>query len=152
MAKKGNKKRLAAWSQRVPGRNGPLDFPTPDVSAVTLPGNPLGLFPRRALGSGIPVTVPHWGQLPPDGEYEIIQLQMARPGSDEYIKVAEFTYTQGTSPQPPFPITIPPAFLLAEENEGAFNVRFEHENYFGTPAWSNAVLVFIDKTPPNGTA
>ncbi|WP_223515817.1 hypothetical protein [Pseudomonas sp. GL-R-26] len=152
MASQDSKQSLAAWSQRVPGRNGPLAFDEPDVSTVTMPGNPPGLFPRASLDAGIGLEIKAWATLPTDdGETESVILQIARPGSDEYEDVATVTYTHGTSTFP-LPITLPAAFLLKPENEGAFNIRYEHVNWVGTSAWSVDVPVFIDKTPPNGTA
>jgi hypothetical protein len=151
MASYGSKQSLPAWSQRVPGRNGPLAFDNPDVSTVTLPGNPPGLFPRASLDAGIGLEIKAWTTLPPDGETETVTLQIARPGSDEYEDVATVSYTHGTSIFP-LSIILPAAFLLKPENEGAFKIRYEHVNWVGTPAESVDVPVFIDKTPPNGTA
>ena len=42
---------------------------------------------------------------------------------------------QGTTVLP-FDIKIPADFLLREENEGAFKIRFAHENWVGTPTLS----------------
>lgn len=151
MASYGSKQILPAWSQREPGRNGPLEFVKPDVSTVTLPGNPPGLFPRASLDAGILLQVTAWATLPPDGETETVTLQIARVGSDEYEDVASVDYTEGTSSFP-LPITLPADFLLKDENEGAFKIRYQHVNWVGTPAESEDVPVFIDKTPPNGTA
>ncbi|CAI8908691.1 BIG2 domain-containing protein [Pseudomonas sp. IT-P258] len=151
MASYGSKQILPAWSQREPGRNGPLEFVKPDVSTVTLPGNPPGLFPRASLDAGILLQVTAWATLPPDGETETVTLQIARVGSDEYEDVASVNYTEGTSSFP-LPITLPADFLLKDENEGAFKIRYQHVNWVGTPAESEDVPVFIDKTPPNGTA
>lgn len=141
---------VLTWSQRVPGRNAPKAFPAPDVSAVTLPGVPAGLFSRKSLDSGITLKVGSWNNLPGPGETEYIRLQIARVGSEEYEQVDEVEYTQGTT-DIPFDIRIPSDFLLRYENEGAFKIRYEHENWVGTPAYSADVPVFIDKTPPNGT-
>jgi hypothetical protein len=151
MASEISNQSLPAWSQRVPGRNGPLAFVKPDVSTVTLPGNPPGLFPRASLDAGIPLEVTAWATLPPVGETETVTLQIARAGSDEYEDVASVDYTEGTSTLP-LPITLPADFLLKDENEGAFKIRYLHVNWVGTPAESEDVPVFIDKTPPNGTA
>ena len=41
---------------------------------------------------------------------------------------------------------------MKNENEGAFNLRYHHENYLGTPSDSAPVPVFVDKIPPNGSA
>lgn len=150
MTSYGSKQSLPAWSQREPGRNGPLEFVKPDVSTVTMPGNPPGLFPRASLDAGIGLQVTAWATLPPDGETETVTLQIARAGSDEYEDVASVDYTQGASTFP-LPITLPADFLLKDENEGAFKIRYQHVNWVGTPAESEDVLVFIDKTPPNGT-
>jgi len=78
MASEISNQSLPAWSQRVPGRNGPLAFVKPDVSTVTLPGNPPGLFPRASLDAGIPLEVTAWATLPPVGETETVTLQIAR--------------------------------------------------------------------------
>lgn len=151
MASDGRKQQpMPVWSQRVPGRNAPKAFPPPDVNNVTLPGQPSGLFPRTSLDKGITLKVSTWDNLPAPGEKEYIRLQIARAASEEYEQVAEVEYIQGTTTIP-FDITIPSDFLLKNENEGAFKIRYEHENWVGTPAYSSDVPVFIDKTPPNGT-
>ena len=84
MANQGSKHTLPAWSQRVPGRNGPLAFIKPDVSKVTMVGSPPGLFPRAALDTDVTLELTPWPTLPPDGETEFVTLQIARPGSEEY--------------------------------------------------------------------
>jgi hypothetical protein len=143
---------MPAWSQRVPGRNGPKAFPAPDVSKVTLPGNPAGLFPRASLDSGITLQVTTWDNLPAPGETEFIKIQItSAAGVPDYVTVATVEYIQGTTTLP-FDITIPADYLLKDENEGAHLIRFEHENWVGTPVWSSAVPVYIDKVPPHGTA
>lgn len=152
MASDGRKQKLPSWSQRVPGRADPGSFPAPDISAVTLPGLPEGLFPRAALDTGVTLEVPRWQTIPTDpNDYETITLQFATPGGANYVDVVKVDYVPGTTDLP-VKITIPSDFLLKDENEGAFNMRYEHENYLGTKGYSDDVLVFIDKVPPNGTA
>lgn len=147
-----SKQSLPAWSQREPGRNGPLEFTKPDVIPVTMPGNPPGLFPRASLDAGIELKIPRWANLPlPTGEIETVTLQIAEEGSDEYEDVDFVTYTEGTSTFP-LSITLPAAFLLKDEKEGAYKIRYFHKNWVGTEVESEDVPVFIDKVPPNGTA
>lgn len=151
MANQGSKQTLPAWSQRVPGRNGPLAFIKPDVSKVTMVGSPPGLFPRAALDTDVTLEITPWPTLPPDGETEFVTLQIARPGSEEYTDLDTVIYVQGTSTFP-LPITIASNFLVHPDNEGPFNIRYHHINFAGTEAHSDDVAVYIDKTPPNGTA
>ena len=151
MANQGSKQTLPAWSQRLPGRNGPLAFIKPDVSKVTLVGSPPGLFPRVSLDVGVPLDLTAWPTLPPDDETEYVTLQIARAGSEEYTDLDSVIYVQGTSTFP-LRLTIPSTFLLHPDNEGPFNIRYHHINFAGTEAYSDDVAVYIDKTPPNGTA
>lgn len=152
MASDGRKQRLPAWSQRVPGRADSELFPAPDISSVTLPGLPAGLFRRASLDTGVTLEIPRWPTIPTDpADYETITVQFAPPGSANYVDVATVDYIPGET-ELPVKITIPSAFLLKDENEGAFNMRYEHENYLGTKGYSVDVLVFIDKVPPDGTA
>lgn len=152
MASDGRTQTLPAWSQRVPGRALADPFPFPDVSKVTLPGEPQGLFLRSALDADITLEIPAWSTIPTDPvDKEKIFVQLARPGTSNYETVDEVEYVPGTT-SVPVKVKIPSAWLLNDANEGAFNVRYRHENYLGTPSNSEDVLVFIDKIPPNGTA
>lgn len=152
MASDGRKQPLPAWSQRVSGRADADPFPSPDVSAVTLPGNPAGLFSRASLDAGIALKVPAWSTIPTDPvEKEYIRVQLARPGASSYETVDEVEFIPGTT-QLPLAVTIPSTWLLQDANEGPFNLRYQQENYLGTISNSDDVLVFVDKVPPNGTA
>jgi hypothetical protein len=113
---------------------------------------PAGLFRRASLDTGVTLEIPRWPTIPTDpADYETITVQFAPPGSANYVDVATVDYIPGET-ELPVKITIPSAFLLKDENEGAFNMRYEHENYLGTKGYSVDVLVFIDKVPPDGTA
>ncbi|MGE8149932.1 hypothetical protein ACQKP5_01635 [Pseudomonas vancouverensis] len=152
MASDGRKNSLPAWSQREPGRADADPFPEPDVSEVTLPGLPPGLFPRASLDTDITLKIPAWPTIPSDpSDKEAITVELARVGTSNYEEVDKVEYVPGTTPLPVV-VKIPSTWLLKDENEGAFNLRYFHENYLGTPSPSDPVLVFIDKIPPNGTA
>ncbi|WP_458377367.1 hypothetical protein [Pseudomonas fluorescens] len=152
MASDGRKQPLPAWSQRVPGRADADPFTPPVVDAVTLPGLPAGLFPRASLDTGITLEIPRWATVPTDPiDVETVEVQLARVGSSNYETVDTASYVPGTTTFP-IEVTIPADWLLKDENEGAFNLRYRHENYLGTPSESAPVLVFVDKIPPNGTA
>lgn len=152
MARDGKTNPLPAWSQREPGRTKADPFPPPDVSTVTLPGEPPGLFPRASLDTGITLSIPTWATIPSDPlDKEQIYVQLARPGTSNYETVFHIEYTPGTTPLP-VQVEIPSEWLLKDENEGAFNLRYRHENYLGTPSNSADVAVVVDKIPPNGTA
>jgi hypothetical protein len=98
------------------------------------------------------LEIPTWSTIPTDPtDVEDIELEIARSNSDEYEPVAKVEYIPGTTTLP-IPITLPADFLLKDENEGAFKIRYLHTNWAGTPSNSADVLVYIDKTPPNGTA
>ncbi|WP_433771035.1 hypothetical protein [Pseudomonas putida] len=153
MASDGRKRPLPAWSHRVPGRAKADPFPAPDVSRVTLPGNPSGLFPRPSLDADIELKVPAWSNTPTDPlDKEYITAQAARPGTSNYEDVSdEVEFIPGTTP---IPVTVKllSTWLLKDENEGPFNLRYRHVNYLGTPSNSTHTPVFVDKVPPNGTA
>lgn len=152
MASDGRKQTLPAWSQRVPGRTDADPFTPPDVSSVIIDGLPEGLFPRASLDAGITLQIPRWGTVPTEPvQLEYVAVQLARPGTPNYETVATVTYTPGTTTFP-MAATIPAAWLLKNENEGAFNLRYRHENWLGTYSESAPVLVFVDKVPPNGSA
>ena len=152
MASDGRKQTLPAWSQRVPGRADADPFTPPDVSTVTLPGLPAGLFPRVSLDTGITLKISRWNTVPTDpADVEKVEVQLTRPGTSNYETVATAEYIPGTTTFP-IEVTIPAAWLLKNENEGAYNLRYHHENYLGTPSNSSPVLVFVDKIPPHGTA
>ncbi|MCU1728485.1 hypothetical protein NTD86_15980 [Pseudomonas sp. 7P_10.2_Bac1] len=150
MARKDKKQASQpAWAHRVSGRNTHADFPAPDLSSLTMPGNPPGLLARASLDSGITIEIPEWSQLPEgDDELEFVRLQIARSDSAEWKQVGEAIYTHGTSTFPLY-ITLPADFLLDASNEGPFAIRYEHENWTQTIVRSSSVPIVIDKIPPN---
>lgn len=128
----------------------PLGFPGPDVSGFVLPGEPLGLISRSKLDSGLTVTIATWEMLPPFGETEIFRLQYARQDSGEWATLNEQVIVGDVGDWKPLNFTIPSTFLLATENEGAFDLRYEHENWVANVAHLPSVRIHIDKVPPNG--
>lgn len=127
-----------------------LDFPGPDVSGFVLPGEPQGLIPRAKLDSGLTVTIATWEMLPPIGTTEFFRMQYARQDSGEWATLNEQVIVGDGGDWKPLNFTIPGTFLLATENEGAFDLRYEHENWVGNLAHSSSVRIHIDKVPPNG--
>lgn len=151
MARKDKKQASQpAWAHRVSGRTLQSDFLAPNVDDVTIPGLPNGLFPRASLDAGITLKVPAWLGIPDDpNDVEYVSLEIARSGSEEWNVILDrVEYVPGTTPLP-FDIKIPSGFLLSGENEGAFKIRYFHENLFGNPAHSDETLIYIDKIPPN---
>jgi hypothetical protein len=98
MASDGRKQTLPAWSQRVPGRADADAFTPPDVTLVTLPGLPAGLFPRASLDAGITLKIPRWNTVPTDpADVEKVELQLARVGTSNYETVATVDFIPGTT-------------------------------------------------------
>lgn len=131
-----------------------LAIQSPDVSGFVMAGAPSGLIPRVKLDTDQKTTIAIFATLPPDGETDNFYLQVARHGSNEWTELAHQTYTGTGDPDDwvPLDFIIPSTFFLKEENEGAFNLRYHHENYAGAPDTSLPVPIYIDKIPPsNGT-
>lgn len=146
MTKTSKKHTGLPWSQRVPGRNGPLAFPDPVIDVV-MPGNPPGLLPRDELDKGVEVTINDWGIPIPLDTTETISLQISRAGG-LFVSVNEVVF-DGPIFDFPKSITLPASFLLDEKNEGPHLVRFLHVNWIGTGAFSNEIPIVVDKIPPN---
>ena len=121
----------------------------PDVSHFVMDAT-TGLISKQTLESGdLQVTIQTWGGAePPDGETETFSLQYTQAGSDVWQLFQEHTHTGG-DPWDPLVFTIPSTFLLDDQNEGPFDLRYMHENFEGIPDYSNRVPILIDKIPPN---
>lgn len=127
----------------------PLLVQDPDVAHFVLAGLPNGLIPRAKLNADQTTTITTWPLLPDPGDTELFRLQIARAGSTEWTLLQEHSFTGGDA-WTPLNFTIPSTFFLNTENEGPFDLRYEHENFVGTIDQSNPVRIHIDKVPPNG--
>ncbi|WP_223505987.1 hypothetical protein [Pseudomonas sp. GL-RE-29] len=130
MAGSDKKEQQLATGQTPSGGATPLDVQPPDVKHIVIDGDASGLILRAKLDTDQTITLAAWfGGNPPDGETDKFRLQIARKGSNEWeTLLPERTYTGGTSWQPLL-FTLPSTFMLEPENEGGFDLRYEHENY-----------------------
>ncbi|WP_156355202.1 hypothetical protein [Pseudomonas endophytica] len=87
---------------------------------------------------------------PPVGEVDQIRLQYARKNSDEWTTLDERVVVGEPEGWKPQDFTIPSTFLVSAENEGAFELRYEHLHWAGNDSISPSVRIHIDKVPPNG--
>jgi hypothetical protein len=151
MAGSDKKEQQLAAGESTSGGASPLDVQEPEVSHIVMTGNPLGLIPRLSLNADQTITMAAWfGSLPPDTFIDKFRLQIARRGSDEWATLPpEHTYTGGTAWKPLL-FTLPSSFMLNPENEGGFDLRYEHENFLNVFDRSDRVPIHIDKVPPNG--
>lgn len=131
----------------------PLNIVKPDVTGLVEAGLPEGLILREKLNTDLTITMADGaGAEPPTGELEYYRLQWSRViGSDEWTVFDEKTFTGGDT-WVALTFVIPSVFLLATENEGAFYLRYEYQNFNFEKTWSDPVLIHIDKVPPNGAA
>lgn len=150
MAGSDKKDQAFSANKGVSGAAEPLAVPEPDVSGLIEAGLPEGLILSKKLAGGLTITMDAWpGALPPSGKADDIELQWARDEqSAEWTLIQKHSFTDVTWVQLVF--TIPGDFLLATENEGTFYLRYEHINFLGNAAPSDAVTIHIDKVPPNG--
>lgn len=151
MAGSDKKDQQLAAGQTTSGATAPLDIQEPDVRHFVIDGDAFGLIPRLKLFVDQIITLAAWfGSFPPAGRTDKYRLQIARKGSNEWeTLLPERTYTGGTTWQP-LEFTLPSTFMLKPENEGGFELRYEHENYLDVKDWSPRVPIYIDKVPPNG--
>lgn len=149
MAGSDKKEQKLASDESVSSGPALLVVQEPDVSHFVMSGSPVGLIPREKLNTDQTTTITSWGGTIPDGETEYFRLRYARADSDVWTNFQEHTVEGGTT-WLPLVFTIPSTFLLDTENEGAFDLRYEHVNFTGTDDHSNRVRIHIDKVPPNG--
>jgi hypothetical protein len=152
MAGSDKKEQQLAAGETISGGAGPLEIQSPDVRLIVIDGDATGLILREKLNADQAITIAAWdGPLPPAPFTETFRLQIARRGSSEWMTLLpEHTYVGGTAWQA-LPFTLPSSFMLAPENEGGFDLRYEHVNYFDVPDYSARVPIHIDKVPPNGS-
>jgi len=153
MAGSDKKEQQLAAREAASDGTAPLAVQSPDVSQIVLPGNPVGLIPRARLSTDQTITIEVWdGTLPTNPAFsETFRLQIARRGSGEWTTLPpELTYTGG-SDWVPLQFKLPSSYMLDPENEGAFDLRYEHVNYFEVPDQSPPVPIHIDKVPPNSS-
>lgn len=136
--------------QATSGGAATLVVQDPDVRHIVIAGDTTGLILRSTLNTDQKTTIVTWGgtlpDAPPDVDY--FRLQIARGGSNEWTVLTEHSFTGGdTWAQLDF--TIPSVFLVDSENEGAFDLRYEHVSHQGSTDHSNRVRIFIDKIAPN---
>jgi hypothetical protein len=151
MAGSDKKERKLASGEPTFGGTQPLVVQDPDVSHFVMTGNPTGLIPRAALNADQKTTITAWnGALPPNGRTDTVRLQITRWGSNEWTTLPPEQSFTGGDTWVPLVFTILSTFFLKTENEGAFDLRYEHENYLGVTDYSGRVPIHIDKVPPNG--
>ncbi|WP_240337703.1 MULTISPECIES: hypothetical protein [unclassified Pseudomonas] len=145
-----NEKEQRTSNETESGGAEPFEVQDPVVQPPPLPGLPVGLIRRADLDTGLTTTITTWGGGPiPAGMTEYFRLQWARADSDEWELFEEHSFTGGDT-WVPLVFRIPSSFLLDSEHEGPFDLRYQHENYVGTPDASGRTLIHIDKTPPDG--
>jgi hypothetical protein len=151
MAGADKKEQRVAGRESTSGGAAPLVVQDPDVRHIVIAGDATGLIPRAKLDTDQKTTITTWGgTLPADpGDVDYFRLQVARGGSSEWKELQEHSY-EGGDTWGALDFTIPSSFFLAQENEGAFDLRYEHESHQGPVDHSNRVRIFIDKIPPNG--
>lgn len=152
MAGSDKKEQKLASDEFASGGAAPLVVQDPDVSAFVIKDDPLGLILRATLNTDQKTTIATWGgSLPTNpARTEYFRLQVARAGSNEWTLLQEHPYAGRANPVwVPLDFIIPKEFLLDAENEGAFELRYEHENQLTAKDWSNRVPIYIDKIPPN---
>ena len=133
------------------GGAAPLFVQPPDVSHFVIPGDASGLILRANLNMDQKTTITSWGGTLPDDPLDVDRfiLQVARFTSNEWTDLQAHTYTGGDSWKD-LDFVIPRTFFLAQENEGAFKLRYMHISHQGVTDVSDPVPIFIDKIPPNG--
>ncbi|WP_260961164.1 hypothetical protein [Pseudomonas citri] len=144
-----DKKAQLTSDESVSGGPAPFVVQDPVVVPAPLPGLPVGLIRRSDLDTGLTTTITTWANPIPDGMTEYFRLQYARADSNEWTTFQEHSAVGGAA-WVPLRFNIPSVFLLDPENEGPFDLRYEHENFVGTMDHSGRVLIHIDKVPPNG--
>ncbi|KAI2693192.1 hypothetical protein [Pseudomonas sp. TNT3] len=143
--------RLAAGESSSGGAQ-PLVVQDPDVKHIVINGDANGLIRREKLKTDQTVTITTWGgTLPGTGDgTDYFRLERARGGSEEWTLIDELEF-EGGDIWIPLVFTITKEFFLDPENEGPFDLRYEHISHQGPTDHSNRVRIFIDKIPPNGT-
>ncbi|WP_210640046.1 hypothetical protein [Pseudomonas sp. Tri1] len=144
-----DKKAQLTSDESVSGGPAPFVVQDPVVVPAALPGLPVGLIRRSDLDTGLKTTITTWGNTIPSGATEYFRLQYARADSNEWTTFQEHAVVGGSA-WVPLEFNIPSTFLLDPENEGPFDLRYEHENFLGVFDHSGRVLIHIDKVPPNG--
>lgn len=144
-----DKKEQLTSNESASGGPGRFVVQDPVVKPDPLSGLPVGLICRDHLDTGLTTTIATWGNDIPDGDTEYFRLQIARAKSNEWLTLEEHSFTGGSTWEP-LVFSIPSSYLLDPEHEGAFDLRYEHENFVGVPDHSARTNIYIDKTPPNG--
>ncbi|MCL6703301.1 hypothetical protein [Pseudomonas sp. T1.Ur] len=144
-----DKKEQFTSNEGASGGPAPFEVQDPVVKPDPLLGLPAGLIRRADLNTGLTTTITTWGSDVPDGMTEYFRLQIARAQSSEWELIEEKSFTGGNTWEP-LVFTISSGYLLDPEHEGAFDLRYEHENFLGVPDHSGRTSIYIDKTPPNG--
>ncbi|WP_095056053.1 hypothetical protein [Pseudomonas sp. Irchel s3f7] len=150
MAGSDKKEQRLDAGKSTAGGNVPFVVQDPDVSHIVIDAT--GLILRKTLDTDQTITINTWsGSLPTNPDYtEYFRLQIARANSNEWTLVGtEHTYVGGAT-WVPLVFTLTSAWFLEPENEGGFDLRYEHQNYNETQDHSGRVRIFIDKIPPNG--
>lgn len=153
MAGSDKKEQQFAAREATSGGAAPLEVQSPDVSHIVMAGNPVGLIPRASLDTDQTITIQVWdGPLPTrPTQTDRFKLEIARRGSNEWTLISpELTYKGGDT-WVPLVFTLPSAFMLNPDNEGAFDLRYWHMSYLDVPDQSLPVPIHIDKVPPNGS-
>lgn len=153
MAGSDKKEQQLAAREATSGGAAPLAVQSPDVSHIVMAGNPVGLIPRASLDADQTITIQVWdGPLPTrPTQTDRFKLEIARRGSNEWTLISpELTYKGGDT-WVPLVFTLPSAFMLNPDNEGAFDLRYWHMSYLDVPDQSLPVPIHIDKVPPNGS-
>ncbi|WP_448108035.1 hypothetical protein [Pseudomonas azerbaijanoccidentalis] len=151
MAGSDKKEQQLATDEFSSGGAEPFVVQEPDVSHFVIAGDASGLIPRVKLNTDQTTTITTWGgTLPTDPlDTDFFRLQVTRGSSNEWTLFQEHSFKGGDN-WVPLVFTIPSTFFLERENEGAFHLRYEHENSQGIKDHSIRVRIFIDKIPPNG--
>ncbi|MGY3173702.1 hypothetical protein ACVWYU_003105 [Pseudomonas sp. TE12234] len=89
MAGSDKKEQQLESKESASGGVEPLKVQDPDVSHIVMPGNPLGLIPRRLLDADQTLTISTWsGSLPGSPAFsDQFSLQIARRDSNEWTTI-----------------------------------------------------------------
>lgn len=153
MAGSDKKEQQLAASESTSGGTGPLEVQKPDVRSFVIGGDATGLILRANHFKDHTIAIALWdGDLPTNpADIETFRLQITRRGSNEWTTLLPERKYVGGTPWTLLQFNFPSSFMLDPENEGGFDLRFEHENYLGVSDHSARVPIHIDKIPPNGS-
>lgn len=151
MAGSGKKKQNLSSDKSISGGTAPLVIQAPDVSHFVLPGDPPGLIHKTKLATDQTVTIATWDADNPTTETEYFRLLRARRGSDEWELFQEHPVVGPTYSVSWVPLT----FTISKDwlngdNEGLWDIIFEHVNYIPITDRSPRVPLEIDRLAPNG--